>query len=125
MMPKTMKLLVPAALLLASIATGAQALTLYTIKIEDSFIRATANDDVIEIRLAGDDLVVSTLPVHGFYGLQVGDRIVKVNGIAPHTTQDFLDDLDKSGNQVADFEVLRNGKTLVVPVPRKGYSIFL
>lgn len=122
---KAHKLSLPGALLLASLATGAQAMTLYTIKIESSFIRATANDDVIEIRLSGNDLVVSTLPAHGFYGLQAGDRIAKVNGIAPHTTQDFLDALGKSKNQVADFEILRNGKTLVVPIPEKGYSIFL
>lgn len=123
-MSKALKLFAPAVLLLASMATGAQAMTLYTIKIENSFIRATANDDVIEIRLVNNNLVVSTLPAHGFYGLQVGDRIVKVNGIATHATQDFIDDLDKSQNQTAEIEVLRNGKTLVVPVPKKGYSIF-
>lgn len=123
-MPLPFKLLVPAALLLAAVATGAQSMTLYTIKVESNFIRATANDDVIEIRLVGNDLVVSTLPAHGFYGLQVGDRITRVNGIAAHATQDFIDDLGKSRNQTAEIEVLRNGKTLVVPVPKKGYSIF-
>ena len=118
------RILAPA-LLLAAVATGAHALTLYTIKIDDSLIRATANNDVIELRLADSNLTVSKLPANGFYGLQVGDRIARVNGSKVHSTQGFLDGLDKSENQVAEVEVLRNGKTLVLPVPKKGYSIFL
>ena len=113
-------------LLLASTTTAAWAqFTMDTIRIESDFIRATKNKDVIELRLKDGNLVVSKTPEHGFYGLNPDDRVVEVNGSSVHATQDFVDDLDKSRNDVASVRILRGQKTLTLSIPKKGYSIFL
>jgi S1-C subfamily serine protease len=98
---------------------------LLTVKINDSLIRATANKNVVELKLEDTLLVVSSTPAEGFYGLKTGDRVVKVNGNDVHTTQGFIDDLDKSKDDVANVQILRNGQIMSVSIPKKGYSIFL
>jgi hypothetical protein len=107
------------------LSTTLIAQSLYTIKIDDSLIRATANKNVVELKLEGSALLVSNTPAEGFYGLKTGDRVVKVNGNDVHTTQGFIDDLDKSKDDVANIQILRNNRITSVSMPKKGYSIFL
>lgn len=123
MKPRTLAKFLVSGLMLFSTVLLAQ--SLYTIKIDDSLIRATANQVVVELQLKDDSLVVSETPSEGFYGLKAGDHVIKVNGNDVHTTQDFIDDLEKSGGDVANVQILRNDQIVSLSIPKKGYSIFL
>ena len=107
------------------IPASVSAQTVYKIQIETSFIRASANNDVIEIKVEKDALVVTKVPDHGFYGLESRDRITRINGMEIHTTNAFIDSLNDSKKGVADFQVVRGNQTLTLPIPKKGYSWFL
>lgn len=103
---------------------SAQAMTVYKIDIEKSFIKASANDAIIELKMIGESLVVVTVPNDGFYGLKVGDHIIKVNGDDIHTTDAFISSLDSSTDNLANFEIERDNTSLKLVVPKKGYSWF-
>lgn len=121
--PKPLALMLAIALPL--FAGGVNAYTIYKIDIENSFIKASADDSVVELKLVGNSLVVDTLPANGFYGLKVGDRISKVNGATIQSTDAFISALGTSTDKVAAFQVVRANHTLELPIPEKGYSWFL
>lgn len=106
-------------------APAAQAFTVYTIDIQQSFIKASADSAVVELKMADDTLVVSAVPKSGFYGLKVGDRITTVNDIAIHGTNAFIEALNKSADSGADVSLERGKKILKLTIPKKGYSWFL
>ncbi len=113
------------AVALSLFAGGVNAYTVYKIHIEKSFIKASADDAVIELKLVGDSLVVDTLPARGFYGLKVGDRISKINGTTIQSTDAFIAALEKSIDKIAKFQVIRANHMFELPIPEKGYSWFL
>lgn len=109
---------------LSLLATEANAFTVYKIDIEKSFIKASADDDVIKLTMVGKTLTVGTVPANGFYGLKAGDQITKVNSIDIHGTDGFVSALDNSTKGIATFQLLRDGRELSLSIPKKGYSWF-
>lgn len=88
-------------------------------------IRVSANGGEVELRSDKDGLVVRQTPSHGFYGLQPGDRIVTVNGTPVDSVDAFLARLGEAGSETADFEVMRDGKSVALAVPHEACSLFL
>lgn len=121
---KSLLLAASIAAALPVLAAEAGAFKVYKIDIEKTYIKASAGDDVVKLTMVGDSLTVSALPANGFYNLKVGDQIIKVNAADIHGTDAFIAALDNSKNKVAAFQVLRDGKILNLPIPKKGYSWF-
>jgi hypothetical protein len=88
-------------------------------------IRVSANDGEVELRSDKGGLVVRQTPPRGFYGLQPGDRVVAVNGMPIDSLDAFLERLGEAGKETADLEVVRDGKTVSLAVPREACSLFL
>jgi hypothetical protein len=88
-------------------------------------IQVSANGGEVELRSDKDGLVVRQTPPRGFYGLQPGDRVVAVNGTPIGSLDGFLERLGEAGKETADLEVVRDGKTVDLAVPREACSLFL
>lgn len=113
------------AALFLSFSTVATAMSVYKIRIDENFIRASKDTSTVELKLQSDSLVVSQLPNDGFYGLKIGDRILSVNLTQIHKTADFIDALEKANGQDAHVQVMRASTLVSLNLPRQGYSWFL
>jgi S1-C subfamily serine protease len=92
----------------------------------DNHIRATQNGTVVELVHTADTLVVATLPPEGFFGLRVGDVIVKVDGKDVTTTDSFTYALNTAKSDKAVFTVKRSGAQLELSVDRRhGFDRFI
>ena len=90
-----------------------------TISISDSHIHSSKNGQTIDLNLKQGALVVSAIPSAGFFGLKVGDTILKIDGKAVSSTKDFTEALDHSG-ATATFSVVRGRSQTEVVVQRHG-----
>lgn len=91
---------------------------------QERTVRGSASGGEVELRSDKDGLVVRQTPADGFYGLQPGDRVVAIDGTPVDSVDAFLDRLGGTGTETADLQVIREGKTVALAVPRQARALF-
>lgn len=129
----------PATLLLAALAIGVMGLGVTqwlksdhhhyfyeSVTIDDTHIRSDHNGSIVELRNQQQQLVVTSVPSDGFFGLQAGDVIRRVDNQPVSTVESLRNALRANKTEQASFTVERQGHPLDLNVARAhGFDRFI